>query len=110
MKTYIASCACGYYSRVTTGGLSESFKKESYFPFYCKSCGVVDVNVQLSGKSCPDCQSKNILEYGTPGMSLPNGDTSYVYCFNHKTPTVGNFCPRCNQMTLKFDSSGLIIG
>jgi hypothetical protein len=111
MNSYVAKCPCGYVRYVTTGGLRENFLVEAYFPFCCESCGVVSVNVKSEKKSCPWpwCNSLNIKEYGTATMSLPNNDTSYVYCFEHQAPIIGNFCPKCEEMTLRFEPDGLII-
>jgi len=39
------SCESGYTSTVMVGGNRETFHEKSVFPFYCKNCGIVSVNV-----------------------------------------------------------------
>ena len=40
------SCECGYTSKVMVGGGNrETFHEKSVFPFYCKNCGILSVNV-----------------------------------------------------------------
>ena len=39
------SCECGYTSTVMVGGNRETIHEKSVFPFYCKTCGIVSVNV-----------------------------------------------------------------
>jgi hypothetical protein len=63
-------CKCGRESSVTIGGGMRDFKQDSRFPFYCKNCGLVSVNVQDKNLICPSCESSEIHEYGKPPISI----------------------------------------
>jgi RNA polymerase subunit RPABC4/transcription elongation factor Spt4 len=103
-----AKCRCGYRTSVTTGGSMREFRQRSYFPFYCKDCGIVDVNIQEKDLVCPSCKSSDIKEYGKPPISIESTEFPYVQCFNYGAPQEGNLCPKCKEMTLEFQSSDLL--
>jgi hypothetical protein len=98
---YNASCKCGFQRSARTGGTRESFQTESYFPFYCKRCGLINVNVMEQHDLCPRCKSTNITPYGDPTTSLDN-KWKMVQCFDYEAPTEGNLCPDCKNKTLSF--------
>jgi hypothetical protein len=39
------SCPCEFQQSVVVGGSMATFRKESYFPYYCATCGLVDINI-----------------------------------------------------------------
>ena len=47
------SCECGYTSTVRVGGNRATHNEHSVFPFYCKNCGIVSVNVHGNTTECP---------------------------------------------------------
>ena len=98
-------CACGYSRSVTIGGGMRDFKTNSCFPHYCKSCGLVDVNVQAQPLACPHCQSQEVVAYGVAPVSIPSEGYSGVQWGNYSAPRKGNLCPECKQMTLEFQST-----
>jgi hypothetical protein len=105
---YTASCECGFQRSVRTGGKRETFQTESYFPFYCKHCGLINVNVAVPHDSCPNCDSSEIKPYGTPTTSLENR-FKMVSCDKYSAPNVGNLCPKCAEFTLNFQLQ-MIVG
>ena len=105
---YKASCKCGYERSVRTGGTRETFQTESYFPFYCKQCGLINVNFMQPHELCPTCKSADIKPYGGPTTSLDN-EFNTVTSYKYKAPNKGNLCPQCGEFTLNFELQ-MIIG
>lgn len=95
-------CACGYRRSVTIGGGMRNFQTDSRFPHYCKTCGLVDVNVKAMPLQCPSCQAQDIVQYGLPPVSLPGDGHPSVQWDNYGAYRTGNLCPQCQQMTLEF--------
>lgn len=46
---YEASCKCGYTNEFAVGGTRSSFAVDAAFPFYCRCCGLVRVNIAELG-------------------------------------------------------------
>ena len=65
------ACPCGFKSPVTVGGSMRNFLEDSRFPFYCETCGIVDVNVAKDDLYCPKCESRDVKQYGIPPISEP---------------------------------------
>ena len=96
-NVYKASCKCDFQRSVRTGGTRKTFQTESYFPFYCKNCGLVRVNIAAPHDVCPDCNSASIKPYGDPTTSLDN-KWKPVTCYKYNAPTEGNLCPKCGEI------------
>ena len=64
-----ASCECGYSKEIVVGGTRSTFTTHSYFPYYCKKCGVVDVNVEAPVIQCSACETLEIEQYGQANVS-----------------------------------------
>jgi Zn finger protein HypA/HybF involved in hydrogenase expression len=98
-----ATCECGYLTEITVGGNMSTQLQDSRFPFYCKHCGLVEVNTALTSPVCPNCGTADIAQYGRPPVSVVH---------SHKYPVLQNssfeagatenLCPRCQEMTLIF--------
>ena len=101
------SCACGYRTPVRTGGLMRSFKEESWWPFHCERCGVVNINWRKDIQ-CPDCASTDVTPYGQAPVSLDQtSEATYVQAWDYKAFKSGHLCPRCGEYSLKFDRGWL---
>jgi Zn finger protein HypA/HybF involved in hydrogenase expression len=97
-------CKCGRESSVTIGGGMRDYKVNSKFPFYCKECGLVSVNVQLENLKCPTCGSADINEYGKPPISIRDEADEYpaIEWGNYMAYRHGNLCPNCKEHTMRF--------
>lgn len=100
--THNLHCDCGFSTIVSAGGLRNSFLQECYFPHYCKTCGIVDVNTALHEINCPKCLSSDINAYGTNELQkkTDNHIIPSIQSFNHSAYKYGNFCPSCKEFTL----------
>jgi len=99
-------CPCGFKSKVTVGGTMKNFLEDSRFPFYCVTCGIVDVNVAKDDLYCPKCESRDIKQYGIPPISNPPLiNRGYVSAGNYKADALGHLCPACNKKTMEFTRS-----
>ena len=107
-KIQTAECQCGFKKMIKTGGNMHDFKVRSYFPFNCKKCGLVDVNIMQKPLACPICKSIEVNEYGKYPNSIESKEFPKVQCFNYGAPESGNFCPMCKKMTLAFNSGELL--
>ena len=86
-----------------------------YFPCLCENChNVVQVNLLSKQKRCPKCKSTKVIPYDD--LTLSDGTGKHeVTSWNVKNRlgrvlklTDGNYtCPKCGQMTLHFENSGL---
>ena len=96
------SCACGYRRLVRTGGLMRTFREESWWPFHCSTCGVVNVNWRKD-IVCPNCGSKEVIPYGSPPASKDQ-DCEYPYeqAWDYQACKSGHLCPRCKNYSLEF--------
>lgn len=104
-----ASCVCGYEIDVTVGGDMSSYLENEPFPYYCKSCGLVEANTALKNPVCPSCKSTDIHQYGRPPISSIPQTKNWpaLQNFNFSADREGNLCPACKAMTLVF--SGPIV-
>ncbi|MEI7785833.1 MAG: hypothetical protein WCK08_15695 [Betaproteobacteria bacterium] len=124
-SVYQAFCGCGFQSEVTVGGSRSSFLETSYFPFYCKDCGLVEVNIakmpnKVCSCSCPECGTQDCTQYGTPPVSLVDLrpkplirrllnrgkeeqlESVTIAWRNREATLKGHLCPSCKEMTLEF--------
>lgn len=102
---YVAECACGFKSSVSTGGTRATFRTICHFPFYCEKCGLVSANTAHETIVCPTCKSANISQYGKPPTSLPWDEehfSSGIQAFSYTAPRDGNLCPACKKYSLVF--------
>jgi Zn finger protein HypA/HybF involved in hydrogenase expression len=100
------ACPCGFKSPVTVGGSMRHFREDSKFPFYCETCGLVDVNVAKDDLYCPKCESRDIKQYGKPPISEPPLiNLGYVSAGNYKADAKGHLCPACKKKTMEFTNS-----
>ena len=104
-----AHCKCGFKTVVTVGGGMDNFHKVSYFPHYCKKCGLVEPNIALTENQgivpyCPKCDSNKLKEYGRPPASKPLfGNEVALQWDSYHAMVKGNICPACEKMTLIFE-------
>ena len=104
------SCPCGFNSSVKIGGGMRDFRNNSAFPFYCNTCGLVEVNVAKEELCCPKCTAKEVLQYGVPPISdLPETKWGSVSWGNYKAELRGHLCPACKEKTMEFLSAGEIM-
>ncbi len=114
---YQATCQCGFREYIEVGSpLGEFPRRNNHFPFYCKTCGVVPVNIALEHKVCPTCSNKEVTEYGIPPLSTEvRCETNSSDSRRHEkiieaweggkkfqVSTSDNFCPKCNNMSMRF--------
>lgn len=72
-SVHTAYCECGFKADVTVGG--GRYSSKAVFPFYCSSCGLVEVNTapltrDCSEVTCPQCNAAVAVQYGAPPVSL----------------------------------------
>lgn len=100
-----AECECGYSSCIRLGGTRATYKTESYFPYCCDVCGLVDVNVATEKLECPRCHGEAINEYGKEPISQNNDSYLVLQNFSRSAKRDGNLCPKCKNFTLSFSSA-----
>lgn len=99
-----AKCCCGFSQAVKVGGTMRDYLRCSTFPFYCSSCGIVEVNIATEGvHQCPKCQSQDIIQYGNDKVSNPTQFNNYLRWGNFSCGHKGHLCPSCKQQTLSFN-------
>lgn len=117
------ACDCGYTASVTIGGGMLSHTECSLFPFYCKNCGLVHVNIaKLSDDVyvtvCPECGKDGAVQYGRSPVSLDDAQIQALLddradkgrpafipggfeWSGRKAGGIGHLCPACKKMTLE---------
>lgn len=100
-----AACECGYSSTIQVGGVRASYKTESYFPYFCNACGLVDVNVAAEIPECPRCHGQAVNEYGKEPISQTNDSHLAIQNFSRSAKRDGNLCPKCKKKTLAFSNA-----
>ena len=104
------SCLCGFQSTAKIGGGMKDFRENSTFPFYCQTCGLVEVNITKDEMRCPKCNSTEVKQYGIPPISdLPETKRGSVYWGDYEAELKGHLCPACKQKTMEFLSAGEIM-
>ncbi len=100
---HTAYCDCGFTKRVIVGGgMNDTPRSKSPFPYYCKSCGLVDVDTARKTPKCPSCKSPQVSQYGLPPVSLDTNSLQVVVDYERTVYAEGNLCPSCNNFTLQF--------
>jgi hypothetical protein len=97
------SCECGFRSTVRVGGKIATHHQDSAFPFYCKNCGIVSVNIHGNTKECPYywCKSE-IQPYGSEAVSIGKDRFPTIQWGDYMAYHEGNLCPQCKNFTMKF--------
>ena len=103
-----ARCGCGFRSSVKIGGGMADHRKNSAFPFYCKTCGLISINIAKEDRACPTCNSSDITQYGKAPVSLPGSHTSAVQWGEYKARAVEHLCPKCGKHTMVFDEPSMM--
>ena len=102
-SVYQAHCPCGFQQSVTVGGSQSRHHTDSRFPFYCKKCGLVDVNICERKLRCPHCNSRAIKVYGQPPISPHQSSDREVSWDHYHAGQSGHLCPQCKQHLLSFE-------
>jgi len=110
-----AKCQCGLDTSILIGGGMLNFMTTCYFPCLCgQCCNVVQVNLLVKQRWCPQCKSMKVIPYDDPMLSeLAGKHTVVSWNMGEKLGRVlkltdGNYrCPQCGRMTLRFEDSGL---
>lgn len=108
-KIYEASCNCGFNKEFGIGGGRLDFQYNCPFPFYCRKCGLVSVNVYRSEFKCPKCRTRKIVPYGCEHQYLYNEffkSDNVVDFESVKLTDKLHICPSCKKMTLKMSLIG----
>lgn len=96
---------------ITVGGNRETYRTDSVFPFYCRQCGVVDVNVTGQELFCPRCKSLDVLPYGKEPVSIAPLDEAFPRLMNddYEAYEGDNLCPKCNTRNMKFSGVDIFL-
>ena len=87
----------------------QTWEEESWWPFHCSSCGIVDVNFRKP-LVCSQCGGAEIVAYGMAPVSQHRGCRfAYVQAWDYEACQHGHLCPACGLHNLKFDCSGFSI-
>ena len=105
--TYLASCPCGYQQNVAVGGNMINYAQESFFPFFCKKCGLVEVNICQKRLRCPKCASARVRAYGSPKISPHDIGDRELSWQQYSAGSSSHLCPSCKQHRLRFTLSCL---
>lgn len=102
-----ATCeGCGFEDEVVIGGGRETFREHSVWPVYCRECdGLEAANTRISPLRCLKCSSASVTKYGDPSISDVLGKEVITW-EDDRLCSGGHYCPHCQQMTLRFGSSG----
>ena len=103
-----ARCACGFRRSVKIGGGMADHRENSAFPFYCKTCGLISINIAKEKRICPSCNSTEITQYGKAPVSLPGPHHSAVQWGNYQARAVDHLCPQCNKHTMVFSGPSVM--
>ena len=99
---YQAKCLCGFEKNIRVGGTMSDYQTHSYFPFFCKTCGLVEVNISSRKVRCPQSRIHRIVQYGLPPLS-PKDDTDREMSWERYSAGKGpHLCPNCQRHHLIF--------
>jgi len=98
-----ATCPCGYERSVVVGAGRDDFQTNSKFPFYCKRCALVDVNICTDSLICPECSDSDLVQYGTAPISPDGSQSFYMQWRQYRAGRNGHLCPSCRGLNLSFD-------
>lgn len=101
----IAICQCGLNKKILIGGGKLNHRYISYFPCLCKDCkDVVQVNLKDQELTCPDCNKQNLSPCNNQNLIGIIGRNEVARSFNNILTDGTYKCPKCNEMTLHFES------
>ena len=114
----VAECSCGYHAPGSVGGGMTDFEDVCWYPCLCEGChAMVNVNLLAMPLRCPKCSSDKVTAYDDARLSLPpESQELYSIADWDMTPRIdrpliltnGRYrCPKCDQMSLQFQMSGL---
>jgi hypothetical protein len=104
---YIATCHCHFQQNITVGGDQANYHRRSFFPFLCKQCGLVEVNICKRRLRCPKCSSSRVQAYGSPKLSPHDIGDRELSWDGYSAGSLRHFCPSCKQHHLSFELSYL---
>ena len=100
---YTAKCPCGYQKNVTVAGNMTDYQQESFFPFLCKRCGLIEVNICQKRLRCPQCSSSRIHAYGSARVSPHDIGDREVAWQQYLAGSSKHRCPSCQNHHLAFE-------
>ena len=113
-----ATCACGYSS----GGMGLGGDRGNYltycgFPCYCSACKSLFVaNMYAPDVLCANCDASSVVPYDDPILELTHGVVNEIFSWN-TTKRLGRelklhdskyLCPSCDDVSLMFESTGVV--
>jgi hypothetical protein len=106
-----ANCECGYHTTLTLGGGFSDYQTNCKFPFYCNGCASIVVLNALNEKhSCSNCKSVYVMSYDDATMRANKSNNSiFGWNVNEKSFKLTDdyyFCPKCQELKLKFTQVG----
>lgn len=105
----LAICECGVNKIINVGGGMRTFREIQHFPFKCNKCNdVVESNILGKPPRCSKCGSIDIVPYNDPSLMVKKGEDIVAQSFDLKLNDGIYKCARCNQDSLKFESTGLL--
>lgn len=99
---YLANCPCGYQQNITVGGDMETYRQKSFFPFFCKKCGLVEVDICQKRLRCPQCSSSRVHAYGSAKISPHDVGDRELSWQQYSAGSSSHLCPSCKQHHLSF--------
>lgn len=106
---FIASCACGYQGRASTGATRRTAGQVAHFPALCARCAeVVTVDLLSPQLKCPTCHSTDVTPYSDEGLWGALGSNNVDNLYVGKLDRVFRFhngtylCPACKSPKLRF--------
>lgn len=110
-----ARCRCGVEVSILIGGGMLNFQTTCYFPCSCAGCSsVVQVNLLAKRLRCPSCGSSKVTPFDDPSLSRRTRGGMVTSWNSEKvgrdlTLTDKPYrCPRCGELALRFEESGLL--
>jgi hypothetical protein len=127
-----AICECGVHKSILIGGGKLSFTYLEYFPCLCVDCqdvvqsdlkenswiikgiDVLDFSTKKKNEqlienslknkkiSCPECKGQNVIPYNDERLIGKKGDDKVINWGNNYLDNGTYYCPKCENMTLKF--------
>ncbi len=107
----VAQCLCGLDTTVLIGGGMLNFETICFWPCFCeRCCNVVEGNLLSKQVQCPNCNNPKVIPYDDPTLLAFPGDRK-VADWNLRGEfgrvlklTNGYYkCPKCGEMTLRFN-------
>ena len=100
---YKVTCPCGFQQKVRVGGNMTDYQQESVFPFFCKKCGLVEVNICQKKLRCPVCSSSRVHAYGSAKISPHDLGDRELSWSQYSAGSSRHLCPSCKKHHLSFE-------